>query len=405
MSRFTFFAEKPVRPYHKGDVLFVASVIILCGLGLVSLYVCTPYKAERLFGSSLYFVRRQMAWAAVGLAGMIAFSVMPVRVMKRILPALVIGTLILCLMTLVPGIGDSRKGAPRWIRIPVIGTVQPSEFAKMALVLFLANLFDKIQRQDDEFKNEQRDFLYPLIGLMVFVMVIFLQKDFSTGLFIFAVGCIMFFVSGARMLWIFPLLSLAVPAAVLMVVMEPYRLMRVVAFFKPEDFLLTSGYQRFASRRAIIAGGFWGNGMGSGMQYVNSIPEVQADYIFAGWTNVMGFVGVIAYAAVLFVFAWRAFRIALTCPCRFASYSAYGSAIVIVFQSLINIGVVCGALPTTGIPLPFFSSGGSSLLATMCMCGIIINASCCDEDDEMESVRKYSEKNIESFNGVVVENE
>ncbi|MBQ1870414.1 MAG: cell division protein FtsW, partial [Treponema sp.] len=351
----------------------------------------------------------QLAWSVFGFASMALFAVVPLRFLRKHLGIFVTAIFILCLFALVPFFGYQRNGASRWIRIPYLGRFQPSEFAKFAVVLYLANLFNRYLGQSDV---EQKNFLYPLVGLFAFVIVIVLQRDFSTGLFVFMVGCLMFFVSGARMTWFGPLVLLAIPAAILMIVIEPYRLMRIISFLKPDEYMMNEGYQQFASERAIISGGMWGAGLGTGLVNVSRIPEVQSDYIFAGWAAAMGFVGVFAYIALLVFFAWRGFYIALNCPNRFASYGAFGCTAMIVLQSLLNVAVVCGALPTTGIPQPFFSSGGSSLVVTLCMCGFILNASHSedgdDEDSDFESYQKSSREKddtrFESFNGVEVTN-
>lgn len=403
MGNFTFFADRPVENYKKGDILLILSIVLLWGLGMFTLFVSTPNTAERLFGDKFYFVRRQLIWSAMGMALMMCTAFVPMNVIRRFLPVIVIGCFFLCLLTLVPGLGDTKKGASRWIHVGFF-SFQPSEAAKFAVVLFLANYFAK-EYHANQIEDMDRNFFRPLVVLFLFVGAIILEKDFSTGLFVFVIGAIMFFVTGARMVWFGPLVLLAVPACVLLIGSEQYRLTRVMAFLKPEEYTLSSGYQQFASQRAIIEGGFWGSGLGSGLIKVNSIPEVQADYIFAGWASAMGLVGVAGYFIVLFFFAWRAYRIAFTTPNVFASYGAFGCATVIILQSLINCAVVCGALPTTGIPLPFFSSGGSSLMFTMAMCGFIINASYCDSGEDYYDNIKTGDENLESFNGVVVEYE
>lgn len=403
MGNFTFFADKPVENYKKGDVLLIVSIVLLWGLGIFTLFVCTPNTAERLFSDRFYFVRRQLIWSAVGLALMLATALIPMNVIRKILPFIVLGSLLLCVLTLVPGLGDTKKGASRWIHLGSV-SFQPSEAAKFAIVLFLANYFAK-DYHSSQIDDADRNFFRPLLVLFLFIGAIILGKDFSTGLFVFVIGVIMFFVTGARMIWFGPLLMLAIPACVLLIGSEQYRIMRVMAFFKPEEYTLTSGYQQFASQLAIIEGGFWGSGLGSGLVKVNSIPEVHADYIFAGWASAMGLIGVAAYFVVLIFFAWRAYRISFTTPNVFAAYGAFGCTSVIVLQSLVNCGVVCGALPTTGIPLPFFSSGGSSLMFTMAMCGFIINASCCDSGEDYYDNITTRDENLESFNGVVVEYE
>jgi cell division protein FtsW len=144
---------------------------------------------------------------------------------------------------------------------------------------------------------------------------------------------------------------------------------------KPEFDLYGINYQSNVARFAISVGNLFGEGIGAGLTQIKRIPEVYADYIFAGWTEAMGFLGVLAYFALLVYFAWRGYRVAWRCPDRFGALTAFGCTTSIFFQSLINCGVVSSALPSTGIPLPFFSSGGSSLIITFCMCGLIINTS------------------------------
>ncbi len=379
MSDFTFQTDRTVGSYVKSDLLFIICTLILWGLGMFMLYVCTPYTGERLFSNRYYFVTRQFVWSFIGFVGLVFFALIPIHSLRRLLPLIVMCTLFLCVVAMLPGIGSERKGAARWIRLGNFGTVQPSEFAKFAVVLFLSNLFSK---HADEPKSKQ-NFQYPFVGLLVFVVVIFLQKDFSTGLFVFFVGSLMFFVAGVLMSWFVPLMLLAIPAIVLMITIEPYRLMRVIAFFHPEEYTLSSGYQKFASQRSITAGGLWGNGFGSGLTEVFKIPEVQTDYIFAGWADAMGLVGVTVFFLLLVFFAVRGYRIAFCAKDSFASYAAFGCVTSILVQSLLNCAVVCGAVPTTGITLPFFSSGGSSLIVTLCMCGFVINASRLGTDDEL----------------------
>lgn len=383
MSAFMFHAARPVEKYHKSDILFMMMVLLLWGLGLFTLFVCTPEKGERLFNNRYYFVIRQLVWSVVGFASLAFFAMIPIRVLRKLLPFIVLGSLLLCIIAIVPSLGSMRKGASRWISLSRYWTVQPSEFAKFAVILFLSNLFDKQAREDG---GTQKEFYYPLIGLFIFVITIFLQKDFSTGVFMFIVGCLMFFVSGARMSWFGPLVLLAIPTVAFMIAIEPFRLMRVISFLNPDEYSLTTNYQILASQRAITAGGFWGNGLGSSFSDVYKIPEVQTDYIFAGWADSMGLLGVAAYFCALLFFAWRGYRTALLCRDRFAAYAAFGCISMIFIQSLMNCAVVCGAVPTTGITLPFFSSGGSSLVVTLSMCGFVINASRCDTDDDGRAV-------------------
>jgi len=372
METYSFFADRTLNHYNKNDTLFVVSVLLLWGLGMFTLYVVSATNGARFFNDPLYFTKRQLVSSVVGFIVFGVMSVLNIQLIRKSLPYIVLGTLILSFLTVVPGIGVNRNGASRWIRLPFF-TFQPSEAVKFSIILFLANLFDKqaaIQRKED------RSSVPAAVGLIIFVgVILLLQKDFSTSVFIFGVGVILFIVSGSRIMWLIPFSLLALPASFLMVTLEPYRMNRVIAFLRPEEDMQGINYQNFSARRAINAGGFWGEGIGSELTKLKSIPEVQADYIFAGWVEAMGFIGVIIFFLLLFFFAWRAFRIALTVGDRFTALSVFGFASMIVLQSVANCAVVCGAIPSTGIPLPFFSSGGSSIIMTLAMCGFILNAS------------------------------
>jgi cell division protein FtsW len=404
MSRFTFKPQKTGEESQRSNALFLIAVLMLWGLGIFTLLIATPDTASRLFvtKSKYYFVQRQLVFSAVGFAGFVFFTLLPFRIMKKYLGIFVLGVLALCFFPMLPGIGTSSHGAARWVIIPHLGRFQPSEFAKFAVVLYLANLFEKYLDTDDV---DQKNFLYPMLGLFAFVLVVFLQKDFSTGLFIFIVGCVMFFISGAKMNWFGPLMLLAIPLVWILIAIEPYRLNRLLSFFNPDEYALSYGYQRAVAARAITSGGIWGNGLGTGMTGLN-IPEIQTDYIFAGWSNAMGFVGVIAYFGLLIFFAFQGYKIAFMCQTRFGCYGAFGCTTMILLQSLMNVAVVCGVFPTTGIPLPFFSSGGSSLFVTLCMCGFILNAAhALEEDETMIYEKNDRNKKFETFNGVVVDYE
>lgn len=394
MSSYRFFADRPLVRYHKSDIGFSVCVIILCGLGIFTLCACSQNYADRMFGDAMYFVRRQCVCFAVGLAGLVLFASLRIGAIRKCLPLIVLGTFILCLLTFVPGISIEKNGARRWIRMPFSFTLQPSELAKFAVVLFLANLFDKQARIQNP---NEKSVLPCVVGLTAFVVVVFLQKDFSTAVFIFGVGLILFLAAGMKVAWLGPLLLLAVPAMFLMITLEPYRLERIIAFIHPEEGIHTFNYQSIAAKRAISAGGFWGAGIGTALVQSNVIPEIQADYIFAGWAESMGFFGVLVYFAVLVAFTWRGYRAAFRCGNRFASYGAFGFVSVIFLQSVMNCAVVCGAVPTTGIPLPFFSLGGSSVITTLCMCGFVINASRCDTEEDAAPESEFTE--IRAING------
>ena len=380
MNSYSFYAERSLENYNKSDFTFVVSVILLTGLGLFTLYFCSQNYAERIFHDSFYFIRRQSISALVGLFGFILFASLKISVIRKILPVMVGVTLLLCILTFVPGISIEKNGARRWLRMPFSFTLQPSEFVKFTLVVFLANIFDKLET----IENPEERSLFPSVFVMlVFILLVLMQKDLSTSVFIFCVCFLMFAAAGLKIRWVFVVLLMAIPFLFIFITSEQYRIDRIIAFLKPDEGIHTFNYQSIAAKRAISAGGAWGSGIGVGLIQSNRIPEVQADYIFAGWAEAMGLFGVAIYFATLGVFAWRGFKTAIVCKNRFASYSAFGFVLMISAQSIVNCAVVCGALPSTGIPLPFFSLGGSSIITTLCMCGFIVNASRINSGNEI----------------------
>ncbi len=379
MSQFTFYANKPSENYHKIDMGLLISILLLWGLGIFTLFVCSQNYALRVFDDALYFVKRQLISSLVGFVLFFAFMLIDIKYVRKIISVIVIFSLVLCLLTFIKPLSIEKNGARRWLRLPGNFTFQPSELIKFAMVLFLANYFDK----QEEIENPDDKTVLPcVIGLLVFVGIVFAQKDFSTGVFITVVGILMFFVSGAKLRWIWPFLFLAIPAVFLMITLEPYRIQRIIGWIRPDEFGSTVNYQALAAKRAISAGGIWGSGIGSGLVRINSIPEIQADYIFAGWAEAMGFGGVLIYFILLGFFAWQGYRTAVSCPDRFSAYASFGCVSIIFLQSVVNTMVVCGLLPSTGIPLPFFSLGGSSIIVTLAMCGFLINTSRCENSSE-----------------------
>lgn len=390
MRQFTFYANRPVENYHKVDMWLLVSILLLWGLGFFTLFVCSQNYAERAFGDSLYFIKRQFISSVIGFVLLISLLVIDMKYIRKLVPAILLLALILCFMTFF---SEERNGAKRWIHLPAGFTFQPSEFAKFAIVLFLANYFDK----QEKIENPEEKTVFPCVIVFIsFVIMILGQKDFSTGVFIAGAGILLFIVAGAKIAWLIPFGVMAIPAAFLLVALEPYRLQRVIGWIKPDEFATSINYQSIAAKRAISAGGLWGNGIGAGLTRINNIPEIQADYIFAGWAEAMGFIGVILYLGLLVFFAVRGYRTALLCKNRFTAYGSFGCVSIIFLQSLLNIMVVGGILPTTGIPLPFFSLGGSSIIITLAMCGFLLNASRCEEFSEKSSV-DIDDINMEPF--------
>ncbi len=366
----SIFAQQPVDA-SKPDHTLIISVILLLGLGLVTLYVSSSSYANRMFDDDLYFIKRQLLYIGVSAIFSILCAWINLDYIRKILPVVVIGTFVLCLLPFFPLIGIERNGASRWIALPAGLTFQPSEIAKIALVFFLANLLDK---KYDRLNDAMVSIVPCATGIFAFVIIVFLQNDFSTAIFLLLVGFSMLFVVGVKIVWFGIFAVFALPASFLFVFTEEYRVNRLIAFLRPDYDKNGVNYQVNMSKKAISDGGILGNGM-TGVDKVQGIPEVQADFVFAGWAEGMGFIGVLLYVVILGFFAYKAFQIAFRCQDRYRSLIAFGSALIIVLQSAMNCAVVSGAFPATGIPLPFFSAGGSSMFLTLCLCGFLINVS------------------------------
>ncbi len=376
-----FIAEKNKTP-EKFDIPFVLLVLLLCGIGMITLYSGSLAQAARLFGDPLYFIKRQFILMVIGVVALLVLASVNLEKLRAQLPKIIIVTLVLSVLPFIPGIGISKNGASRWIAIGS-NTFQPSELIKLVLVFFLANLFAK--KYD---RLDQPDVsVYPGATMsFVFITLVYLQNDFSKSLFILVIALIMFLIAGVDLRWFFKLCLISIPFVALMILTKEYRVERIISFFHPDRDPLGAGYQVNAALDALREGGFWGRGLGNGIKKISSIPEVQSDFIFAVWGEEMGFFGVCGYFIMLLAFSIRGFIVSLKCTDRFRSLLGFGCTSTILIQSLMNCGVVVRFFPATGIPLPFFSSGGSSLLITLCLCGLIINVSRWKTEREIQNV-------------------
>ena len=350
---------------------FILLVLIMVGIGIAVLYSGSLHYAERFFDNSSYFVIRQFRNLIAGSVGLIFFSFFSFDRLRKLLPYLLIAGFIFLLLPFIPGIASPRNGANRWISISGF-SLQPSEFIKLLLIVFLANFFDKKTNQLDA---PLISILPPFFITSVFVLLIYLENDFSSAIFLMFIFMVMFFAAGGPLLWFLKGLIVTIPCAILMVVTSTYRMKRVLSFISPDSDPLDTGYQINAALEALASSGLYGTGIGNGVHKISSVPEIYSDFIFVAWAEEMGFLGVCGYLALLLAFTAVAYLISFSSKDRFGCYVAFGAGSAIILQSFLNLGVVVRLLPATGIPLPFFSFGGSSLITTLCLCGLIINVS------------------------------
>ncbi|MCL1815417.1 MAG: putative lipid II flippase FtsW [Treponema sp.] len=362
--------EQPGRK-TKTDHLLLASVLLLTGIGLVTLYSASYAFADRWFGNSLYFISRQAVLAAFGFGLFFIVSRANLELVREWIFPLVIGAMILCVLTFIPGIGVMKNGATRWIRLGS-STYQPSELVKLVLPFYLAHIFDKKADRLDSFSA---GVLPPTMITVIFFVLIYMQNNFSTAFFILFNAMVIFFLAGIKLRYFFAAAAIFLPLSVFFVLTREHRLRRFISFLWPEIDPQGAGYQVKNSIITISSGGFWGKGIGQGTRKIASVPEIHSDFIFASFAEEGGFVAVALIFVLFALFVFAAYRCALKSRTIFGSLLGFGLGTMIFSQILLNTAVVVGALPATGIPLPFFSAGGSSLATTLVMCGLLVNNS------------------------------
>ncbi len=320
------------------------------------------------FGDSYYFIKRQLLWFVVGVFLLAITTRIDYR--RHIALAWPGATVTLALLGAVLVIGQTLGGTKGWLNLGFLH-LQPVEVAKLGTVLFFAGHFNAHRDELARF----RGLVAPLAVLGSMLALIMLQPDFGSGLVLAGTGFLMLLAAGARLGHLFGLASLGVPMAVALATMEPYRMERLLAFWNPWKDPQDTGYQIIQSLMAIGSGGLFGLGLGQSRQKFSYLPENHTDFIFSIIGEELGLVGTVLVLTLLFVFAWRGYRAALLAPDYYGSLLAVGITTMITLQALMNIGVISGVLPVTGITLPFISYGGSSLAITLIGVGILLNIS------------------------------
>lgn len=350
------------------DIMLLLIILLLAGIGLSMLFSAAYPNALRIGKSPHYFFRRQLIMFGIGTAGAMFISCVPMSSIKKAIPAFVITSIALTFATAV--FGTEIQGARRWM---IIGnfSFQPSEFLKIAVVLYLASDFSKKKE-----KNELYSYSHSIVVISLCSLIIFFQTDLSTAVFILTVSLAIFFFSDIKGRYIVVGLLAVFLLLVIFIWTKDYRMNRISAFLDPESDPAGKGYQVLNSMAALSDGGFYGRGIGNGNKYkFGALPEAHSDFIFAIVGEELGFVGVFIVIALFVGFAVRGYMIAFGARDKFGFFLAFGITTSIFYQALINMAVVGKMIPTTGISLPFFSHGGSSLLATLLECGLLLNLS------------------------------
>lgn len=346
--------------------------LFLVGTGLVMIYSASAPRALSDHGSSWHFALRQLVWVALGLAALgIGVKVDHRRWHKLVAPLLLLTVAALAL-TLVPGIGLERGGARRWLGLAGL-TVQPSEAAKFVCVVYMAGY---VVRHGAELQaGRLGPVVRPLIVIGLILGLVVVEPDLGNAVAIALVAGCLLFVGGLGWRYIVPLILGSAGALALAVYLEPYRLTRMASYLDPWADPRGAGFQIVQSFLAFGSGGVTGLGLGEGRQKLFFLPEPHTDFIFSVVGEELGLIGALLLVVLFALFAWRGLAIARACPEPFGRYLAVGLTLMVTLQALINMGVTVGVLPNKGLPLPFVSYGGSSLLVNLFAVGVLMNVS------------------------------
>ena len=366
------------RPFYTGQLDFplLFAIALLCAFGLVMLFSASYYYAQNTAATKydgFFYLKSQAIYLAVGLVAMYVVSRVDYHFFDKIRVFALVGTLLLMLLVLVPGLGVSRNGAQRWLGIPGTGfTFQPSELAKFALIVYMAGF---MSRRPQAMKNLTKG-VFPMLFIMgAFGLVLLLQKNMSMMVILLMTGVVMLFLGGAEIKHLLLLAGIALPILVVAVLMEDYRQSRVLMFMNPWESTEEGAYQLRQALIALGAGGVFGQGLNFSRQKLLFLPYGESDFIFAIIGEELGFLGcTLLILAYLFII-YRGIRIAMRCKDRFGSLMAAGITAVIGMQAAINIAVATSSIPPTGQTLPFVSAGGTSLMIFLAAAGILLNIS------------------------------
>ena len=356
---------------RKLDISLIITIFLICIYGIVMIYSASSIWAEYKFNDKFHYVIMQSLFFIVGFFLMIVVSKVPYTYYLEKSNTILFICFILLILVLIPGIGSVRNGSRSWFGIGGLG-IQPSEFMKLALIIFTSKY---IHNNPKQMKSVVKGAFPVLLITMISFFLIMLQPDFGTGTILVLTIVAMLFISGVDFSFFIKIGLLGMVGAALLIIAAPYRMNRIVAFLNPWSDPLGTGFQSIQSLYAIGPGGLFGMGFGKSVQKHFYLPEPQTDFIFSIISEELGIIGIISVAALFLIIIARCIKISIKAPDTFSKFLTFGIVFQLSFQTLLNLAVVVGLVPVTGVTLPFFSYGGSSLIITLISVGIILNVS------------------------------
>ncbi|MFH0732218.1 MAG: putative lipid II flippase FtsW [Candidatus Omnitrophota bacterium] len=348
--------------------LFMITVVLMA-IGTVMIYSSSAVNAFESYGDSTYYLKRHLIFLSLGLILSVFFMGFDYGKIRKFIKPFLLISVILLVCVLVPGIGTAAGGARRWIKFSFMN-FQPSEVAKMALIFYAADI---LARKQSDIKNFVHGFMPLMLILGMCVMLILLEPDLGTAVAIGLLIGIMAFLAGARLKHLGAVFLPALPAIIILIAIKPYRWKRIVAFANPWADPQGVGYQITQSFIALGSGGFFGKGLGHSQQKLFYLPEAHTDFIFSIIGEELGFLGAAAIIVMFIIFIVLGSRIAYRARDLFGQFLGFGLVAMIALEVIVNIAAVVGAIPTKGLPLPFISYGGSSLVYNMVSVALLLN--------------------------------
>jgi len=353
-------------PGRSLDVILLAAILALLTIGTIEIFAATSLAAAERYHDSTYFLKRQIVWLAVGGLALWVGALFDYRRLRRwTYPLLLLAIVLLGGALVMPKI----NGAHRWILLGPL-SFQPVELAKLALISYLAY---SLARKADRVKTFTIGFVPHLVVCGFMMALLLVEPDLGSSIIMGATTLGMLFVAGARVSYIVLAVLSAAPIGYQLIVGTPWRMQRFMAYFNPEAFANKEAYQFHQAQIALGSGGFGGLGLGDGRQSLGYMPEGHNDFILAPIGEEMGYVGVAIVLVLFVILVWRGLRAALGARDTYGGYVAFGITIMFAMQALFNVGVVLGLVPNKGLTLPFVSYGGTSLIMTMFLAGLVLN--------------------------------
>ena len=360
-----------MRSKGKFDFFLLLVALSLVGIGIVMVYSTSAIIAGDRFGDPYYFLKRQVLYGGIGFVLMVIMMFVPYGILKRFAYPIFILSVLLLIAVLIPGIGHRAGGAMRWLKIGGF-TFQPSEFAKLGLIIFLAYF---VTKKEEKIRSFSFGFLPTLLLSGIIIALLLKEPDFGAALFLTIMVFLLLFISGAKVIYILGAFLFAIPAVYFLLMNTEYRYKRLIGFIRPWEDPTGTSFQIIQSFLSFGSGGLFGLGLGEGRQKLFFLPAPHTDFIFSIIGEELGLMGALGVVVLFFILALRGIQIGISISDRFGSYLALGITLMISIQAVINMGVVLGLLPTKGLTLPFVSYGGTSLIANFIGLGILLHLS------------------------------